>query len=301
MKTKRLTVLALLAVLFVGCSKEDDSVSDGRIKLFAEEMTHAGSNSKLLVNPGDLSSQWLNGESINVNGNAYTIVKEEDEYYLGGSTATLSAPLYAIYPATTKDTLGNDIVVTNNRTAGCAIDIHSLAVNFSGGGKHEVIFPMAAQYTPDSSGLMFRHLTGGLKLTISNNKASAVIVDSLVVTATRNDNNPAIYKDLKPTWANAQLPGIPGGEVGETTGNVSALFISDMTLKMNTNGSAGVTIPENKSIIFCIPMLAKDLKNLTIKGYNNGVEVFTTPTKTLTSATDVVRNKMYTIPTININ
>ena len=245
MKTKRLTVLALLAVLFVGCGKEE--AINGRIRLFAEQMTNAGSGSKLLMNPSDLSAKWLNGESINVNGNAYTIVKENDEYYLGGSTATLSAPLYAIYPATTKAD-GNDIVVTNNRTAGCAIDIHSLAVNFTGGGKHEVIFPMAAQYTTDSTGLMFRHLTGGMKLTISNGKASAVVVDRLVVTATKEDGKPAIYKDLKPTWANAQLPGVPGGEVGETTGNVNAQFISDMTLMMNTDGNAGVTISASGSL-----------------------------------------------------
>lgn len=297
MKTKSLTVLALLTVLFVGCGKEESG--NGRIRLFAEQMTNAG-NSKLQMDPSNLTAKWLNGESININGNAYTIVKENDEYYLGGSTTTLSAPLYAIYPATTKAD-GNDIVVTNNGTAGCAIDIHNLAVNFIGDGKHEVIFPMAASYTSGNS-MTFRHLTGGLKLTISNSKATSVIVDSLVVTATQEDGKPAIYKDLKPTWANAQLPGIPGGEVGETTDNVSALFISDMTLKMNQGGNPGVTISENGgSITFCIPMLAEDLKNLTIKGYNNGVEVFTTPTKTLPNATDVVRNKMYTIPVIEIN
>lgn len=302
MKTNKVIAFILLAVLFAGCSKDNDSAAPfnaGRIKLFAEQMTNAGNNSKLLMDPIGLTSQWLIGEQININGSAYSIVQEGSNYYLGGSTATLEAPLYAIYPATIKDALGNDIVVTNGSDGACAIDIHSLAVNFTGDGNHEVIFPMAALYTTDSSGLMFRHLTGGLKFTLSNTAAHAV--DRLVITATQDGGSPAIYKDLKPAWAGNQLPGIPGGEVGEETGDQGAQFISTMTLRMNSNGTAGVTIPANGSITFCVPMLALQLKTLTITGYDaDDNVVIPTRSKTITP-TNIERNKMYTIPVIEIN
>lgn len=287
----------LLTVLAAACGKEE--AVDGRLRLFAEEMTAATGSSKLLVDPADLTSQWLTGERINVGGSAYSIVKEDGNYYLGGSSVNLSASLYAIYPATVKDALGNDIVVTNNSAGACAIDIHSLAVNFTGDGRHEVIFPMAAHYTTDSSGLMFRHLTGGLKLTLTNSTSGEITVDRLVITATQDGGSAAIYKDLRPAWAASQLPGIPGGEVGEETGSQGAQFISDITLKLNTNGTAGVTIP-GQGITFCVPMLAKDLKTLTVTGYHGGTQVFL-KSKTLTTATNIQSNVMYTIPTIGIN
>lgn len=296
MKTKRFIALTALAVLAVSCGK--DTVDDGRLHLFAEQMTQS-SAAKVLFDPAHIDdAEWVAGEQIDINGSAYAIAGSAAAGYSVDGSAITGSTLYAIYPATVKDALGNDIVVTNGGNGGCAIDIRCLAVNVKAGGKHDVYFPMAARYTADSSGLMFRHLTGGLKLTLSSSTAHTVT--RLVVTATQEGGSPAIYKDLKPSWASTQLPGVPGGEVGEENGDVNAQFISDMTFKMYTNGSAGVNIPASGSVTFCIPMLAKSLKSLTVTGYNGDTQVFQ-KTKTLANATNIERNKMYNIPAININ
>ena len=82
---------------------------------------------------------------------------------------------------------------------------------------------------------------------------------------------------------------------------MSAQFISDMTLRMNTGGTAGVTVTSS-GLTFCIPMLASQLKNLTVTGYlgNDPTPVFQ-KTKTLTTAKDIERNIMYTIPVIEFD
>ena len=163
---------------------------------------------------------------------------------------------------------------------------------------------MAASATSGSTELRFDHLTGGLKLKLTN--TTSTTVTRIVVTATQNDGSPAIYKDVKPSWASAQLPGLPSGEVGENDGDVSALFISDMTLIMNSQDgegiiTSGVTVPTGANgITFCIPMLAKELKTLTITGYNGDTQIFQ-KSKTLDAATNIIQNNMYNIPTIPIN
>jgi hypothetical protein len=300
----------LAAVLATGCAKDSvapESAATGhRISIFAGTMGANGS--KILMDPSNVDSAcWVANEQIDLNGTPYPIGGNiTNGFYLDLGNNDVSGTLYAIYPATVKDNLGNDIAVTNNGTNGCAIDIHSLAVNIHSDGKHDVIFPMAATAAANSTSLHFDHLTGGLKLTLKNNSTTAAkVVDRLVVTATQDGGSPAIYKDIKPTWAGSQLPGIPGGEVGEITGDQGAQFISSMTLKMNSQDNGGnvtlsVTIPANGSISFCIPMLANELKNLTITGYNGDTQVFQ-KTKELPSAISIPRNQMYNIPTININ
>jgi hypothetical protein len=293
-----------LALLAAGCAKENDAVeASHRISIFAGTMGANGA--KILMDPSNVNKAcWVANEEIDLNGTPYTIGGDTTHgFYLDLGSTTVSGTLYAIYPATLKDALGNDIVVTNGAGGGCAIDIHSLAVNIHSDGKHDVIFPMAATAAENSTSLQFDHLTGGLKLTLSNTTEHTVT--RLVVTATRADGSAAIYKDIKPTWAGSQLPGIPGGEVGEITGDQGAQFISDMTLMMNSQNSLGivthsVTIPASGSISFCIPMLTNELKNLTITGYNGDTQVFQ-KTKELPSAISIPRNQMYNIPTININ
>lgn len=289
-----------LAVLFAACGKEGDGpLGDGRIGIFTNPM--AGGDTKVLVNPAAVNNaSWVAGEQIDLNGTACTIAgNSTDGFYLDG-VAPLSEEMYAIYPATMKDALGNDIVVTNGGDGACAIDIHCLAVNFRGDGTHDVYFPMAAHTAAGGTTLLFDHLTGGLKLTLTNATSDDITVDRLVVTATQDGGAPAIYKDLRPAWAGSPLPGIPGGEVGAETGDQGAQFISDMTLRMNTNGSTGVTLTAGSSLTFCIPMLAKDLRHLAVTGYHNGSPVFS-KSKDLGAEKDIERNKMYTLPTINID
>ena len=303
--TKYLATTLLATTLFVACSKDSNDegsteFNDGRLHLFFEKID---SNTKVLVDPTSPSdASWVAGEQIDLNGTPCTIACTGSSYYLDG-IKPLNVDMYAIYPASINAN-GNDIAVTNNGATACAIDVHSYAIDIHpDDGTHDVIFPMAAHTTANGTSMLFYHLTGGLKLTLSNTTGHHVT--RLVVSATKQDDSPAIYKDLSVSWSNSTVPGVPGGEPGSISGDQSAQFISDMTLMMNTNDgnghvTSGVDIEDNGNISFCIPMLAQGLKNLTIDGYNGETQIFH-KTKVLTTATNIERNKMYNIPTIIID
>ena len=304
MKTNKLIAIMFFAVLVAGCSKdnnEEGSVvpNDGLLHITAEAIN---SNAKVLVNPAEPNgASWVAGEQIDLNGTPCTIARRNDYFYLDG-IAPQAVDMYAIYPATINAN-GNDIAVTNNGSTTCAIDIHSYAIDIHPDGSHDVIFPMAAYTAAGGTSLLFRHLTGALRLTLTGSTTHHVT--RLVVTATREDGSAAIYKDLKPSWANGTLPGIPGGEPGSVINDQGAQFISDMTLVMNTNDgnghlTQGVDIEAGNSLTFCIPLLVKELKRFAITGYNGDSQLFS-KTKTLDNALDVERNKMYNIPEIAID
>lgn len=294
MKINKFLGLTLLALLATGCAKENPG-NNGLIRIFAEKMTNGNSKVHIDGNEYD-NAEWKADETINLNGNSYDIVERDGNFYLDISSIEAPTAIHAIYPATTTDG-GNEIYVTNYNNSVCLIDIKSLAVNFVEDG-YDVIFPMAAVAEQNTDKLNFYHLTGGLNLTISNNSGADKTVTRLVVSATKSNGDPAIYKDLSPSWATSQLPGLPGGSIGGGV-DQNAQFISSMTLNMKTNGLDGVTIA-NTNLQFCIPMLAQGVKNISITGYNGDTEVFSVSAEP-ESAVDVEANHMYTIPTMTIN
>ena len=305
MKTNKIILIAAAAALLAAsCGKEDNAVADnGCIKLFAEHMD--GSNSKIYMDPDSVNgATWVADEHIDLNGTRCTIKgNSTDGFYLDGITP-LTLAMYAVYPAAINND-GNHIAVSNNGAAACGINIHSLCVEFVDDNTQKVVFPMAAKAAANSRGLEFRHLTGGIRLTLKNTKTDADLnVARLVVTATTATGDPAIYKDLRPTmdgWSPSLLPAIPTGEVGEISGELSVLFISDMTLFLKDGPHNYKTISANGGkTTFCMPLLAREVKNLTITGYSSTGDELFTKTKTLETATAIERNRMYNIPTIEI-
>ena len=309
MKISRfIATIALAALVFTACGKDDT-----RIRLFAEGMNNHY-DAKIWVDPDhnrtSSASSWVAGESIDLNGSRCGITQDgENAYYLDIDNSDLpEGTLYSVYPATVNDG-SNDIAVTNLGSTDCAVAIHKLAVNFverNGNMGQNVYFPMAAMATSGSQKLLFKHLTGGLRLTLSNTSGAPVTVDTIKVGAT-NCAGPAIWKNLRPNpsdwdgWNPGALPAMPGGEMGESNDDHSALFVGEMTLVMQTNGQTHVTIPNGESIIFCIPLLADSIRTITIKGYNGNSTLFYKE-KNLVEALHhtlaVERNTMYTIPTI---
>ena len=295
MKTNKIiSVAALAALLATGCSNDND----GRIRLFAERMAQGG-NAKVLFDASHIdAAEWVAGESIDINGNACVIGGTANDGYSVDGTAITGSALYAIYPATVNDALGNYIIVTNGGHDGiCGVDIRSLAVNMHNDGRHDVYFPMAAAAAADATEMTFQHLTGGLKLTLRNASESDMDVFGLEVSATKADGSPAIYRNIAPSWAGSLLPTIPI-EHGQNE-DQSSQFYSNIMLQMNTDGTLGVTIPAGQSITFCIPMLAQQLKNITVTGY--GLSPLFYKTKSLDTPKDIERNKMYTIPVIEFD
>ena len=305
MKTNKIiTIAAVAALLAASCGKDADhsSPADGQLRLFAEPMN--GNNAKVLVDPAHVNNaSWVADEQLNLNGTLCIIKGNDDDGYYLQDIAPLAEDMYAIYPASLNSG-GNHIAVTNDGAVACAVNIHSLCVEFVDGNIHKVCFPMAAKASPNSPSLQFRHLTGGIRLTIkNNNEKDDLDVARLVVTATTSDSKPAIYKDLQPTedgWTPSLPPAVPTGEVG-IEGNQDAQFIADMTLFLKDGPHNYKTISaEGGEITFCMPLLAREVKNLTITGYSSTGDELFTKTKTLETATAIERNRMYNIPTIEI-
>ena len=301
MKINKIFLMVALALLAAGCGKE--GAGDGCIKLSAERMNMGVS--KVLMDPDDVNgASWVADEQIDLNGSLCTIKgNSTDGFYLDG-IEPLTEDMYAVYPAAI-NAGGNHITVSNNGAAACGVSIHSLSVEFVDGNTHKVVFPMAAKAAANSLGLGFRHLTGGIRLTLQNTRTDDDLnVARLVVTATTASHEPAIYKDLHPTedgWNPSLLPGTPTGEVGGIEGNQDVQFISDMTLYLKDGIHDYKTIAcNNGTITFCMPILARDVKYLIVKGYSSTDDLLFTKTKELETATPILRNVMYNIPTIEI-
>lgn len=295
MKTYRLTTLALLALLPIACSKD----GDGRLRIYAEEM-YGSHNTKVWVNPSDVSASasWVVGEQIDLNGTSYPIANDGDGNYLDAEENALSESLYAIYPATV-NTDGNNITVTNNGASASTVVINSLSVNFRDGG-HDIIFPMATGQTDKSSGkLLFKHLTGGLTLTLANTTASDCTVRSVkvVVYGDGAAPTPITAHNVTTRWA-AQGPVLPGGEIGANDGNQTVGYASEMHFALKDNSADGKTITSGSSISFVIPVTITPIKRLVVTGYGtDGAQLFTKD-KILPSAQTIQANYMYNIPEI---
>lgn len=289
MKRTIILLLPLCLLFAVGCKKDNH-----RISIFAENMSGV---SKVWVNPANVNgATWIAGETINLNGDVYTIASDDDGFYLS-NTAELTSNLYAIYPASLQAD-GNNIAVVNNNSTG-TITINSLAINFTGNG-HEVIFPMATKGDAGDNKLLFNHLTGGMKVTLANTSATTV---STVKMITYGDEAiPPVALDgitVTTQWA-AQGPIIPMGEVGQIEGDQDIKYSCEMSFAMQTNGEADVTIPNGGNITFCVPVTVRSVKRLTVIGYASDGSVLFTKTKSFTDA-QIDRNHMYSLPTIQIN
>lgn len=292
MKKYRLIALMAVALLAAACSKDSDS----RLRIIAEQM---GGDSKVWVDPTDVSASasWIVGENINLNGTAYPIANDGG-YYLNTGDANLPDNLYAIYPATI-NTNGNTITVTNNKASASTVVINSLSVNFRDRG-HDIVFPMATGLTDKSSGkLLFKHLTGGMRLTLTNTTASECTIGSVKVVVYGDGAvpTPITAHNVTTSWA-VQGPVLPGDDIGANNENQPIGYASEMHFTLKNNGADGKTITSGSSISFVVPVTITPIKRLMVTGYGtDGAQLFVKD-KELPSAQNIQANHMYNIPEI---
>lgn len=288
MKTNKIIALAAGLAMMAGSCTKDGCTS---IRLLSEPMT---GGAKVLVDPAHVNNaQWVAGEQINLNGTARTISHRDGNFYLD-LDAPINGDLLAVYPASV-DANGNSVTFSAN-----TVTINSLNVDFVAGG-HRIIFPMAAQAAAGSESLKFDHLTGGLKLTLSDTASDVNYTLGSLRIVTYGDGATAAPIDerhgITATWA-VQGPALPGGEVGETDGDVSMRYASQMYFTFSTDGNTGKAIDDNGSISFCVPVTVSSVKTLEVTGYSpSGAQLFSRK-KTLDNALTVQYNYMYTIPEI---
>lgn len=294
MKAIKLLSLLFLTVMVIGCTKETtDSIS-----IFAGNMNNGGA--KVWVDPADVNNAtWVAGESVNLNGTSYNITYNGNGSY-SLDVKPLDEMMYAVYPATTT-TGGNDITVENNSSS-ATITMKQLAVDFCDGG-HRIIFPMGEKAAAKSSNLHFDHLTGGLRLTLANSSNTAIAIDHIKVVVQGTSAAPAVVIDgvsYTVGWE-VQGPTMPSGDVGSIRGDQEVPYSSEMNFQMQTSGNACVTVPANDNISFCVPVTMRNVKKLSITGYDaSGVQLFT-KVKNLDSPLSIAVNYMYNIPSFNIN
>ena len=306
MKTKIFMMTALLALLATGCGKEKFN----GFRIVAENMQVANDGSKLVVNPTTMAAEWCAGEKIMVNdGNVYEIQGNTTDGYsiTGAELADEGGYYYAIYPGDDFD--GNDVTITGTPTAP-VITLNSLTIDMaSDGSTHHVAFPMGAKAAASATTMEFKHLTAAFRLTLHNAKASDVELTQLRVYVYGNTSAvvPAVVDhgdgnmNYTVQWANTGLlPNLPIGPVGDIEDR-DLKYGSEMIFNLKTNGVGGMTIGAGTNKTFCIPVTLTRAKRITVVGYNNGTMVFAKTSDLSDNITNIDRNKVYPVKTININ
>ena len=312
MKTKIIMMSALLALVATGCTKEDNQkVNDGRIKIFAEGMTAAGGNTKLLVDPATVLSshgqngiEWKASETVNLNGTSLPITgNTTDGYEIDpDGVDAVGGAYYAIYPGEIFD--GNSWTVTNNKSTASSITLSSLNIKFRDGGKHDIVFPMATKINNESASMTFKHLTAGFKMTLHAATEVSLTHIKVYVYGTPGDaaGTPNASEvdgmTCNVKWAN-EGPMVPIQDVGQVPDDEPA-YGSEMVFNLYNGDVAGVTIAAGDERTFCIPVTLATVKKIAVVGYNGAEKKFT-KISTMTGTVELERNKMYPVKTININ
>ncbi len=295
MKTKIVLMSALLALLATGCGKD----KFGRVSIFAENMTAAG-NTKLLVDPSNMSTKWLENETINVNGTSFAILRNGSEYQVDASSLGDATTLWAIYPGANFG--GNEVTVANNNGSAGTITLNKLMVNMHSDGKHDVVFPMAGKAVQGDDEMTFRHLTAGFRFNISS--ASPVTVNTFKVYVYGSANAQSVSANsvnYTVKWANeGTLPTTPIGGIGNIADRSEA-YGSEMVFGMQTEGVDGVefnSTPKSFTVPVC---LCGNVKRITVVGLDDSDnQLFAKTINFGTTGISMVKNTIYPVRAIEL-
>lgn len=293
MKTNKFIAIMLLGVLATACSKDDN----GRLTLLAEGFTNG--NSKVLINPNipDGGATWITGEKIKLNGNVYSIALDGDDYRLKDNNdqfvESQSSDMTALYPGDSFG--GNDVTVNSNE-----IVLNRLVVNMTNDGRQEIAFPMVAKADAGENALYFYHLSGGIQVRLHANTAVDIASLKIVAQSTSEVHNLDTL-GVTARWA-VQGPSMPTGNVGQNGPEVNVKYISEMNFDLKSGTNSYASIAANGDLVFCVPITIASMNKLVFTGYDvNGAQLFHVTKGFGSSDVTVERNKMYTVPIINVN
>lgn len=291
MKTNKFIAIMLLGVLATACSKDGNN----RLTLLAEGFTNG--NSKVLINPTDIpaGATWITDDTIKLNGNVYCIALDGDDYRLkdnnGQFVGSQSSDMTALYPGSSFG--GNDVTVDDDE-----IILNRLVVNMTNDGKQEIAFPMVAKAAADETDLYFYHLSGGIQVTLHATSPVNVASLKIVAQSTAAVNNLG-HEGVTARWA-VQGPSMPTGNVGQNDPEVNVKYISEMNFDLKSDDNDDYVIVDG-DLVFCVPITIASMNKLVFIGYDDsGAQLFHV-TKKFDSDVTVERNKMYTVPIINVN
>ncbi len=284
----------LLGVLATACSKDGNN----RLTLLAEGFTNG--NSKVLIAPTNIpaGATWITGETIKLNNAVYYIDQDaSNNYRLKTSmdatdyVESQSSDMTALYPGSSFG--GNDVTVNSNE-----IILNRLVVKMNSDGTQEMAFPMVAKADAGENALYFYHLSGGIQVRLHANTAVDIASLKIVAQSTTAVNNLG-HEGVTARWA-VQGPSMPTGNVGQNGDEVDVKYISEMNFDFKSGDNNFVTV--DGDLVFCVPITIAAMKKLVFTGYDvNGAQLFHVTKGFGSDDVTVERNKMYTVPLINVN
>ena len=297
MKTNKFIAIMLLGVLATACSKDGNN----RLTLLAEGFTNG--NSKVLINDPnhpDGGATWITGETIKLNNDVYYIGQDDkSEYRLKNSledaeyVEPLNEQMTALYPGSSFG--GNDVTVNSSE-----IVLNRLVVKMNSDGTQEMAFPMVAKADAGEDDLFFRHLSGGIQVKLHANSPVNVASLKIVAKSTSEVNNIDTL-GVTARWA-VQGPSMPTGNVGQNGDEVDVRYISEMNFDLKSGNNNYASIAANGDLVFCVPITIASMNKLVFTGYDDhGAQLFHVSKDFGSNVITVKRNKMYTVPPINVN
>ena len=190
MKTIRNFALCatVLLVLTAGCKKETGEKVEVTFDVVIAPETHKADDGTKVYLDNSLYPNWNSGDPIHVNDGDGTVTPISGDETRGTFTASITAPsdnhYYAVFPAS----------IANG------IDLHSVqqvkmprvqeyeTTTVGGVTKQKITSPMFA-YNERQATLQFHNLCGMMAITITNDKAWDMVLDSIQVEATTKKLN----------------------------------------------------------------------------------------------------------------
>lgn len=244
-----ISTLVLVVFLLAACEKElPEALPDGMLRISAEALT---SGSKAVVD--GVNSTWQDGDRIRFsNGTLATVtLNGNGNFYI--SSDGIASGTSAVYPASIVKEEAGVWTLTLPETYQYAVD----------GSGHQVIdMPMAAYYAGDGT-VYFRHLTGGLYFTVTNNTGATVRLDRVTVeneTHYMNGSTLALNDITSSFLSGDRVFAGMGGDAARK--RVSLLFNDGLEL---TNGSS-------RQVLVPVPAFTVDAAfTITVYAHNGTV------------------------------
>ena len=236
-------------MVFTACQKDDN----GLVSLNAEIGNYAGAGNAKMYVDGSRYTHWTSGDQVNINGNGNTCPVD-----LSGTKAKITnvpesgAGYLAVYPAgiaSAYGTYSSSITVTLPTTQTFSVD---------GSGNQIIKAPMYAYCANGNTTLTFHNLCSLLKVTVNNDRAEDITMQSITVTSsseklsgtgtingTKTDS-PYLWMGTSATSYNYVTLDFSGGTYTVSQGTSKDYYIalpafatSDITISMVATGAAG--------------------------------------------------------------
>ena len=213
------------AMVFAACQKDEM----GLVSLNAEISNYAGAGSAKMYVDGSRYTHWTNGDQVKINGGLCSV-------NLSGSKAQITdvpASDYgytAVYPASIATSYFGAMTPSFNVTLP-TVQTYSV----DGSGNQIISAPMIARCNKGETTLTFRNLCSLIKVTVNNDRAEDVELQSITVTSSSgNLSGVATISNVTTT---------PSFAMGTDATNHVALTFSSETVAQGTSKDYYIVVP----------------------------------------------------------